>query len=182
MTVRSWAASTSSAEMTAGGHFATVPSAAIDRDDDRDLRPAQQRLVELGPGLENDEPFSALALPQLLGKVRRKRAEHAGHPESRGFPRLLPAPAPLEVVLHQVGELHQRRDRRIEAKGVDVARDPIDRLVQLAGEVLRTDRVRLGDRLVLFADDQAPDTVQESGDAVNASIVPFGVQLRWPDN
>src|SRR5207244_10768454 len=73
----------------AGGHFDPVAKPAIDLDDDRDLRPAQQRLVELGPGLENDEPFSALALPQLLGKVRRRRAEHAGHPESRGFTRLL---------------------------------------------------------------------------------------------
>ena len=113
--------------------------------------------------------------------MRRKRTEHARHAQSRGLPGFVPAPAALQVVLHQVGELHQGRDRRVEAKGIDIPRDAIDRLVQLASEVLRADLVRVGDRLVFFPHDQAPDPVQESGDAVDAAIVPFGVQLRWPD-
>src|SRR5438105_15955568 len=46
------------------GHLDPVAKPSVDLDDDRDLEPPELRRIDLGPALEDEQPVSALPLPE----------------------------------------------------------------------------------------------------------------------
>ena len=66
-------------------------------------------------------------------------------------------------------------------EGLEVAGDLFDGLVQLAREILVRDARHSGNHLVFLANDLPPDAVQETRDAVDATVVPLGVLVGRTD-
>jgi len=114
--------------------------------------------------------------------VRREWRQQPGQVAADPFPGLVPSPAPLDVILHQVGQFHQGGHGGIEAERVHVMRDLLDGLVQLSRQRF-PGHPGAGGRggVILLPHRQAPDAIQEPRDAIDPAIVPFGIELGRPD-
>jgi len=142
----------------------------------------EQGRISHRPGAHGAERVAAETLPELLRQVRRKRSHQPGQIATDRLPGLVARAASLDVVLHQVGKLHQRGHGGVEAEGVDVAGDLVDRLVEFSSQYLLGNALPDGrGALVLLPDHEPPDPVQEAGDAIDAPIVPFRIELRRAD-
>ena len=101
----------------------------------------------------------------------------------RRVPLRIPRAAALQVVLHRVGELHQKGDRGVEAQLVVVLGHPTDGLRDLPPQYADIGASRRGaflnDRLRL--QHQPPHALQKLDDPVQPSVVPFDVLFRRSD-
>ena len=155
----------------------------VDLNRHRDDVVYQCRRIIFGPGGIRQQGFVAEFSPQLLGNMRRDRAEQLhDRLTTFAFHPLCLCRAGVELG-DQVGQFADARDRAVEMEPFEVVGHAGDEFLDVAmrcfggAEILRRRRVRrrqIGSGIV----DQAPDPVQEPPCALDSGFGPFEVALR----